>query len=347
MNVEDIIEKLPKIELHCHLDGSIRPETVQQIAKEENIPLPTEDIVELSKLLKVEHTCSSLKEYLTKFDLTLKVMQKPQQLYRITLELLEDSARVNIKYIEIRFSPVLLMEGGMKFEEIVDSILAAMKEGRKKYGILSNLILICMRHHPLETSIEIVKKGRAYLNNSVVGIDLAGNEHDFPPELHKEAFDIAKNYGYHITVHAGETGIEKNIVTSIKELHAERIGHGVYAFKDENIIRLLKDRNVALEMCISSNVHTMAVESFENHPIKKYLDQGIKVTVNTDNNTVSNTNLNKEYKILIKKQNFSIEDLKKTIFNGIEASFAKNEEKEYLRELCTKEISNVEATLQS
>ncbi|MBS4534726.1 adenosine deaminase [Clostridium sp. D2Q-14] len=330
MNVQKKIERFPKIDLHCHLDGSVRPETILEIALKEDIHVPTTKIEAFKQHTQVAEDCSSLKEYLSKFALTSDVMQKSEYIYRITDELLEDLSNENVKYIEIRFAPFLHMEKGMTFEEAVESVLKAMEEGKEKYGILSKLILICMRRHSPEVSVQIVEKGKAYLGKGVVAIDLAGNEHDFPPELHKKAFQLAKEYGFHRTVHAGETGIPKNIITAVEELKAERIGHGIHAYLNEEILEFVKEKKIPLEMCISSNVQTKAVEGFEDHPIKKYLDEGIAVTINTDNITVSNTTLAKEYEILMNKQGFTLEDIKQTIINGINASFASNEEKEEL-----------------
>ncbi|MBC2578813.1 hypothetical protein [Clostridium sp. DJ247] len=160
MDIVKLISNLPKVELHCHLDGSVRPETVLEISNKENILLPSKDILELEKHLKVQDQCTSLKDYLKKFDLVLKVMQKPEYLYRITLELLEDSYKANVKYIEIRFSPQLFINEKMDFHEAVKSIIAAVDEGKKRFGVIAKLILICMRHHSLETNIAIVEQGK-------------------------------------------------------------------------------------------------------------------------------------------------------------------------------------------
>lgn len=341
MNRIDLLDKLPKIDLHCHLSGSIRPETMLALAQKENIEIPTTELEAFKSYVKVPEDCRSLKEYLTRFEFTLKVMQKQEYLYRITNEFLEDMSKQNVKYIEIRFAPFFHLEKGMTFEEAVEGVLRAMEDGRKKYGILSNLILICMRHHPVENSMQVVERGKAYIGKGVVGIDLAGNEHDYPPEIHKAAFRLAKEYGLHRTVHAGETGIPQNIVTAVKELFAERIGHGIHAYMDENILQYVKKNKVPLEVCISSNVQTKAVGSLQDHPIKSYLEQGIIVTANTDNTTVSNTTLAQEYEKLIETQGFSLEDLQKIILNAVDVSFISEEEKKSLRKVYEEEFEQV------
>lgn len=341
IKIEDVLKRIPKIDLHCHLSGSIRPETILEIAQKENIKVPAVELESFKSYVQVSKDCRSLKEYLTKYDLTLKVMQRQEYLYRITDEFLEDMTKQNVKYIEIRFAPFFHLEGGLTFEEAVEAVLKAMEDGRKKYGILSNLLLICMRHHPVENSMQVVERGKAYIGKGVAGIDLAGNEHDFPPEIHRAAFQLAREYGFHRTVHAGETGIPENIITSVEELFAERIGHGVHAFKDKRILEYVKKKKVPLEMCISSNVQTKAVESIEAHPIKSYLEQGIIVTVNTDATTVSNTTLAEEYQLLIEKQGFSLEDIKKIILNAVEAAFVSEEEKKYLKGIYEEEFKQI------
>lgn len=331
MDYGKIIRDLPKVDLHCHLDGSVRPQTIIDIAIKENIAIPSRELKEFEKCVKVFDECNSLKEYLDKFELPIKVMQKKEDIYRITSELLEDVSKENVKYIEIRFAPFKHMEKGLKAEEVIETVIKAMKEGREKYGVMSNLILCAMRHESLESSKLLVEIGRKYLGKGLVAVDLAGNEQDFPPEIHKEAFDLAKKYGFHCTIHAGETGIEQNIIKSIDILHAERIGHGVCAFKDEKVVKYLKDKKIPLEMCITSNINTKAVESYKTHPIKEYLDEGLIVTVNTDNITVSNVSINDEFNYLVKEQGFTLEHIKKVIKNGIEASFASEQDKDILR----------------
>lgn len=333
-----LLKRLPKVDLHCHLSGSLRPVTIMELALEEGLELPKEALEEFVKRVQVSEDCQSLKDYLTKFHLPLKVMQRQKNLYRVTYELLEDLWEENVKYVEIRLAPYLHMEKGLNFHQIVESVLDAMEKGKKDLGIYSNLILICMRNHSPEVSLKLVKEGAKYVGKGVVAIDLAGNEDDFPPELHKEAFQRAGRLGLRKTVHAGETGIVENIVTAIEELGAERIGHGVYAYLKEEVCQILRDRAIPLEMCITSNVQTEAVEGYEAHPIKRYLEEGIKVTINTDNRTVSNTSLEQEYRKAIEFLDFDYGDLIQVIQNGIEFSFADEGDKERLRKIIKAEL---------
>lgn len=337
--MKEILKKIPKIELHCHLDGSIRPETMYELLLKEGEKLEVKDIKEFEKLVSVREECDSLKEYLKKFSYPLKVVQRGENIERITYELLEDLSKQNVKYVEIRFAPFLSMKGGLSFDEVVDSVLKGMDRAKEEFNILSNAILICMRYDSGENSLKVVEYGEKYLGKGVVAVDLAGNEHDFPPEIHKEAFQLAYEKGYNITIHAGETGIVENIPKSVELLHAKRIGHGIAAIKDPKVMELLKEKNIFLEMCPISNLQTKSVDSIEDYPIRTYLEEGIGVTINTDNTTVSNTTLDKEYEFLMDNLGFSIEDIIKLIDNSVEAAFLSESEKKYLRKIIKEELS--------
>lgn len=342
--MKDILKKLPKIELHCHLDGSVRPETMYELLLEEGEDMEDISLEQFEKMAKVVDECNSLVEYLERFSYPLKVMQRKENIERITYELLEDLSKQNVKYVEIRFAPFLFMEKGLSFDESVESVLKGMERAKGDFNILSNAILVCMRHENVEKSIELVEKGEKFLGKGVVAVDLAGSEEGFPPENHKEAFDLAYKKGYNITVHAGETGRHENITKSIELLHAERIGHGIAAIKSPEVMELIKNKNIFLEMCPISNLQTKAVESLDEYPIKEFLDNDILVTVNTDNTTVSNTSLDKEYELLIDGLGFSIEDIIKLIKNSTEATFLPKEEKAYLKRIIENGLENLKSS---
>ncbi|WBW97862.1 adenosine deaminase [Oceanirhabdus sp. W0125-5] len=325
------IKRLPKIELHCHLDGSVRPETLFELSKKEGLDLGVETVEEFRKLVEAPQDCKSLDEYLEKFDIANKVMQTKENITRITYELMEDVAADNVKYIEIRFAPLLHINKGLTFEEIVESVISGIKRGEEEFGIHGNLILSCMRTMPVEACFEVVEKGAKYLGKGVVAVDLCSSERAGFPEVFKAPINLAKKLGYRITIHAGETGIGENVLKSIELLDAERIGHGVYSKDCPEAYKLLKEKNVVLEVCPTSNVQTKAVVSYEEHPMKEYFEDGIKVTINTDNMTVSNTDLNKEYEILEDMNIFNEDDYKQMYMYGVEASFATEEVKEKLR----------------
>lgn len=324
------INNLPKIELHCHLDGSLRVETVIELAKKENIQLDSYDYDYVKNLLTVEEDCDSLDEYLKRFDLPNEVLQTKENLRRASYELLEDAARDNVKYIEVRFAPIFHIKKGLGLEEIIESVINGIRDAENKYDIKGNVIISCIRGLSLEHVYESIKAGEKYLGKGVVAIDLAASEkEDFAYE-YIEAMKLAKEKGFRITIHAGETGFGKNVRDSINLLGAERIGHGVYIYNDEEAYKLVKDNCITLEMCPKSNIDTKAVNSYEDHPIYKYHKDNIKVNLSTDNRTVSNINLNEETSKLIETFKVNIDEYKEIYINSVNAAFCDDETKKML-----------------
>lgn len=330
MSLLEKIRKIPKAELHCHLDGSIPPEVLFEMMEKEDTEICIKGLREFKKLVTISGECNSLKEYLYRFDYPLKVLQSKENLKRSVIEILKCASSDGVRYIELRFAPILHLEKGLTLEEVVEAVLEGKTQGEEKYNISCGIILCAMRHLPCEKSIETIELANIYKDKGVVGVDLAGNEEDFPPELHKEAFDLAKKYGLNITIHAGETGKSENITKSINKLHSERIGHGTFVYKDKAVVKYLKENQVPLEVCPTSNVHTKAVKSLKDHPVKDYIKQGLKITLNTDNRTVSNVTLSEEYVNLIEKLNVSFEEAIIVMKNTIEAGFCSKEVKEKL-----------------
>lgn len=326
-------EKLPKIELHCHLDGSVRPETIIELAKIEGVDLPTSNIEKIKNILIAPMECTSLNEYLERFQVPVAIMQSKESLKRVAYELMEDSAKENIKYIEVRFAPLLHTNKGLTSEDIIQSVLEGIKEGEKNYDIKGNLILSFLRHMPAETIYEVIEIGKKYLGQGVVAIDLCASEEKGFCEKFIKPFLLGKNYGYRVTIHAGETGIGENVFDAIQILRAERIGHGIHIKNCKEAYELVKEKNIFLEMCPTSNVQTKAVNSFDAHPILDFHRDGIKVTINTDNRTVSNTTLTNECHVI--KENFEIDlDTYKNIyFNSVDAAFTDCQTKEKLKNL--------------
>ncbi|WP_246021599.1 adenosine deaminase [Paenibacillus zeisoli] len=323
----NILKLMPKAELHIHLDGSVRPDTIISLAKEEGLMLPVIDPNELRPYLHASEQCSSLTEYLSKFQLPLQCLQSAESLRRVAYELVEDAHRDHVKYMEIRFAPLLHMEKGLTVEEIISHVLAGTDEAERKLGTTTRLIIICLRSHPVNKNLKVVHAASAFIGKGVVGMDLAGDEVSYPPEIHRKVFEQAHDYGLPITIHAGEAADANNIDESIRHLHAARIGHGVRLQDDAALMQWVKDHHIVLEMCPSSNVQTKAVESWSDHPIKEYFDQGIRVTVNTDNLTVSGTTLTKEYERLMEIHDFSTAQFAEMNLYALQASFLENPEK--------------------
>lgn len=328
------IHALPKVDLHFHLDGSVRPSTIIEIAQEEGIKLPALELERLLPFLQAKENGGDLSDYLSAFELPILCLQSERALERVAYEAVEDASRQNVKYLEIRFAPQLHREKGLSLENIVSSVLAGITSAGKQFGVKARLILTCLRSHSPDKSLEVAETARQFMGQGVVGLDLAGDEAGFPPQLHKEAFRLAHRHGIPITIHAGEAAGAENIQEAITNMNAARIGHGVRLRDNPALLQEVKKNGIALEMCITSNIQTHAVKSLQDHPIRQYFDQGILVTINTDNTTVSNTTITQEYEKLVRFYHFSLEELKQIILNGASASFLDGHEKqEFLSEI--------------
>lgn len=323
------IENLKKVELHLHLDGSLRPQTLLDITEKDNISLPTKDLEEIKKYMMVADNNKDLVEYLKKFELPLKVMQSEENLERIAFELVEDLAKENYMYAEIRFAPHLHTEKGLSLDKVIKSVTNGIERAERDYDIKSNIILCIMRHLSVEKGFEIVNLAKSYMGSKVVAIDLAGDEFNYPVTIFKDVFAKAKENNIPITIHAGEARGYESIVDSI-ELGASRIGHGVRAYENTNLIQELINKNIFLECCAISNMNTQIFDDFYEYPFKNYLNKGIKVTINTDNRTVSNTNFKKEIEVLEKYNSIDKNEIIKSIKNSIYGAFISDKEKDIL-----------------
>ena len=328
-----MINKLPKIELHCHLDGSVRVDTIIDIAKKEGIKLDSYKRCDIEKLVQVPNDCTSLNEYLKRFDLPNKVMQSSENIKRITFELLEDAQKENIKYIEIRFAPLLHLQKGLSIEEVIQSAIDGINQAQRIYDIKGNIILSCMRNMSEDDAILLIEKGRKFLNKGVVAIDLAGPEEEGFANKYKRAIELARSYGYNITIHAGEAASAQNVIDAINILKAQRIGHGVRIKDMKDAYDLVKKTGVVLEMCPTSNIQTKAIESLNKYPLYDFYKDGIKLSINTDNRTVSNIDLSNEIKVISDEFNMSKEKYKDIYLNTIDAIFADESTKNWLRRL--------------
>lgn len=327
------MNKLPKIELHCHLDGSVRVDTIIDISKKEGIKLDSYERCDIEKMVQVQNDCTSLNEYLKRFDLPNKVMQSSKNIKRIAFELLEDAQKENVKYIEVRFAPLLHLDGGLSIEEVMQSVVDGINEAEKMYDIKGNVILSCMRTMSEEDAILVIEEGRKFLNKGVVAIDLAGPEEEDFVEKYKRAIELARSYGYNVTIHAGEAASGQNVIDAINILKAQRIGHGVRIKDMKDAYELVKETGVVLEMCPTSNIQTKAIESFSKYPLYDFYKDGINLSINTDNRTVSNIDLSNEIKVISDEFNMSKEEYIDIYLNAVEATFAEESTKEWLRKL--------------
>lgn len=366
MNTEnitmDLIRKLPKTDLHVHLDGSIRLETILNLADKYNIRLPANDIVELKKAIVVDENCASLVDYLKAFDVTLKVLQTDEALELAAFELAEDAARENVRYMEVRFAPILHTNNLMSLEQIISSVVEGLKRAEKTYNIQTGLIICGMRHFnsdvslmskrlqdrlstyndqelaellALETAKIAVKMSKK--EPKIMGFDLAGAENGFPAKDFYRAFQEIISGHLSITVHAGEAYGPDSIEQAVKYCHAHRIGHGTRLGEsksdNENLPTLyqyFKDKRIPLEVCVTSNVQTKTVNSIKEHPIRKFYDDNLRITICTDNRLVSNVTVSDEYFKLVNELDFKKKDIEKLLIYGFESIFLPYEQRKKL-----------------
>lgn len=317
------------VELHLHLDGSLRPETVWELAHEEGITLPHEDRELLKKDLMVDESCQTLVEYLQKFDIPILILQTKEALKRVAYELVEDLAGDGTLYAEIRVAPIQHMKGGLTGEEVTAAILQGMMEANCEFNIETRLLLCAMRHLPPKESEFLIDLAETFREKGVVGLDLAGDEAGFSSELFKEFFTKAREKGIPFTIHAGEARGPESIRSAI-EMGASRLGHGIRAFEDEEVMALVKEKNICLECCPVSNRDTHTIEDFSKYPIREYLDRGLKATLNSDNRTVSHTNIENEIQFLRKNITLDEGDILTLNRNALEAAFIPAELKKSL-----------------
>ena len=323
----ELIQKLPKTDLHVHLDGSVRIPTLIELAKKYQVTLPTTDPEILKKSVQSGKSCQNLSEYLQGFDITLSVMQEPDALFRVAYELAEDAAQENIWYMEVRFSPILHIRKGLKLTTIVDAVLEGLNKAEKEFNIKTGIIICGMRNINPETSLKLAELSVAYKNKGVVGFDLAGQEESYPAKDHKEAFSLIRKNNINTTAHAGEAFGPESIHQAIHDCGAHRIGHGTRLYEDGDLLNYVNDHRIPLEICITSNIQTQAAKSYESHPLRFYYDYGLRVTINTDNRLVSDTSLTQEFYLVAKLLNLNLDDIKSMIMDGFKSAFLPNRAK--------------------
>lgn len=317
----EFIEKLPKTDLHVHLDGSIRISTIFELAKKQKVKLPADTEEKLKKIVCCDEDCKSLDEYLRAFDVTLSVMQTEEALIRTAFELAEDAAKENIRYLEVRYSPILHTQKGLKLTVISDAVLKGLRKAEKKYNIRTGVIICGIRNMDPDKSLRLAKLAVAYKNKGVIGFDLAGAEYNYPAKDHMEAFYLALNNNINITIHAGEAYGPKSIHEALHYCGTHRIGHGTRLIEDGDLLNYVNDHRIPLEICLKSNMHTKSVPSLKQHPLNFYLDYGMRVTINTDNRLVSDTTLTDEYMLGINELGLDYTDIKNIIINGFKSAF--------------------------
>ncbi|MDQ6711373.1 MAG: adenosine deaminase [Candidatus Dormibacteraeota bacterium] len=290
----DYLAAIPKAELHLHLDGSVRPATVLELAKETQVPIPADDLTRLEAFLVADDRTPSLIEYIRYFELPIAVMQTVPALERTTYELCLDVAKDNVRYVEIRFGPWLHVQRGLSLADVIRAVLQGWNAGRKEAGLGGGIIVTALRDMPPAQNVSLAQVAGRFVSEGVIGFDLAGDEAGHPPGLHEDAFRMARSLGLNLTIHAGEAAGPESVRQAIA-LGAVRIGHGVRADEDREVLAIVKDEGIQLDTAPTSNAQTKAVRRYADHPVKRFHDSGIKVTISTDSRTVSQISLTEEF----------------------------------------------------
>jgi adenosine deaminase len=345
LTTEQIIKSVPKVLLHDHLDGGLRPQTIIELADELKYnKLPTKDAAELAEWFHRGANKGNLVEYLQGFEHTCAVMQTKESLERVAYEMMEDMKNDNVCYVETRFAPVFHVSKGLYYEDIVKAVLTGLEKGKKDFGVGYGLILCGMRN--MKNTLEIAELAVNFRNQGVVGFDLAGEEGGYPPKRHIDAFQFIQRANFNITIHAGEAFGKESIWQAIQWCGAHRIGHAthlredisrdkdgnVYIFGD--LTQYILDKRIPLEICLLSNVHTGAVDKIENHPFGMLFKERFRVTLNTDDRLMSDTTMSKEFITAIEVFGLNLDDLERITINSMKSAFIPYKERiKYIYEI--------------
>lgn len=328
---ESTLRALPKVVLHEHLDGVLRPATIIELARDVDYrKLPTEDPEALATWFLRGANQGSLPKYLEGFVHTIAVMQTPEALERVAYEQVEDARNDGVVYLETRFAPVFHTLKGLTHEQIVSAVLKGLERGKRDFGVPSGLILCAMRN--MNVSLEMAELAVDFRDRGVVGFDLAGEEGGYPPKKHIDAFHYIQRQNFNITVHAGEGFGKESIWQAIQYCGAHRIGHGTRLVDDMAVVngkavklgelaQYVLDKRIPLEICLISNVHTGAAPSLVEHPFKIFFEERFRVTLNTDNRLMSDTSMVKEFQAASEAFGLGIDDFEKITINAMKSAF--------------------------
>ncbi|MDM2843079.1 adenosine deaminase [Citrobacter sp. Cpo090] len=323
---------LPLTDVHRHLDGNIRAQTILDLGRQFNLTLPAQTLETLIPHVQVTSTEPDLVSFLSKLDWGVKVLASLDACRRVAFENIEDAARNGLHYVELRFSPgYMAMAHQLPVAGVVEAVIAGVREGCKTFGVEARLIGIMSRTFGEVACLQELDALLAHRDH-ITALDLAGDELGFPGSLFLSHFNQARDAGWRITVHAGEAAGPESIWQAIKELGAERIGHGVKAVEDRALMDYLAEHRIGIESCLTSNIQTSTVASLANHPLKTFLEYGVIASLNTDDPAVQGVDIIHEYTIAAPAAGLTREQIRQAQINGLEMAFLSNEEKRTLRE---------------
>jgi len=336
----DGIEALPKVDLHRHLEGSLRVETLMEIAHEHSLTLPM-GVTRLDRMVQIQKGEPLTSEnFLAKFSILRLFYRSPEVITRVTHEAIEDAARDNIRYLELRFTPVALSRAErFPLSEVVDWVCEAARDAARKLGITVRLICSVNRHEAPELAEQVAWIAAERQSKGIVGLDLAGNEAEFPAAPFVGIFNEARQAGLRITIHAGEWAGAGNVREAIEAFSAERIGHGVRVMEDDYVVALARDRGTVFEVCITSNYQTGVVPDLKEHPFRRMLDAGLNATLDTDDPSISQITLTSEYELVTEELGLPVPALKERILAAAGAAFLPGQEHARLVDQLKRQLS--------
>ena len=321
--------RIPKAELHVHLDGSLRTSTMVELAAERGVQLPTDDPVALYDYMVVDDA-RNLEDYLERFHVTLSLMQDAEGIERIAYELAEDHANENVRYVEVRFSPILNAQGELEAHEALEAVLKGLHRAESEFDVSTAVIVCALRSLDPSVSKEMAELAVAFADRGVCAFDVAGAEAGNPVRDHLEALRTAEAGGLPITIHAGEGFGASSIRQAIEDGGAGRIGHGTRLLEDESLLGQVRDAGIPLEVCITSNVQTRVAATHADHPVRHYYDEGLAVCLCTDNRLMSGVTLTEEYEHARDDLGFTWQELVRVARMGFESAYAPGDVKEEL-----------------
>ena len=336
-----VILRLPKTDIHCHLDGCVRPRTMLELAEAQGVKLPTRNLRRLTRILEAGKRTRNLGDYLRIFDYTLSVLQEKEALYRIAFELAEDCAAENVRHLEVRYSPILHRKKKLAFEDIVDPVIAGLNDAGQKHGVSTGVIICGIRSLNPKYSLALAELAVAYKGKGVLAFDLAGQEKDYPAKAHRAAFQLILKNNINSTVHAGEAFGAASIGQALHYCGAHRIGHGTRLREDADLMRYVNDHRIPLEVCLSSNVQTRTVSDVREHPFHFYFRQGLRVTLNTDSRLISATTVSDEIALAARAFRLSPYEVKRIVINGFKSAFLPYSQKARLLREVNLEIDRI------
>ncbi|MGH7524958.1 MAG: adenosine deaminase [Gemmatimonadales bacterium] len=318
--MRDFLRRLPKAELHVHLDGSLRAATMIELARQADVVLPRHEADSLRQWMLVSDA-RHLADYLARFEYTIALLQTPEAIERVAYEMVEDAAADGLRYLEVRYCPRLSTQQGLSMDEAVAAEWRGLQRGQRDFGVITRIINCALRQFEPAISVAIAEHSVRMRDHGVVGFDLAGPEAQYPPELHAEAFTVAARGGLAITVHAGEDAGPDSIFEAIHACGAVRIGHATRLVENPELLRYVRDRRIGIEVNITSNLQTRAVRTAAEHPVRRYFDEQLAVTLCTDSWLMSGVTLSDEYQIAHDALGFSRVEIESMALTAFEQAF--------------------------